>query len=472
MTPLLAHISHKLPATTAVPLSPQGIAPSGDFDVVSTTPSAPFSPRRLLDLCSDGLATKLCKKYGLALLLLFLCYNTHAGITLCPGQIHKIPFQQQSDIHLSKGYVIHVHDTGKELILTALKPGHSTLSSENQRWLIEVLSRQQCQKRFKVRQTLKKLMGLKADFTSRPTRIKGLLYRLNDIQFITNQLRDIKYQLDIQVAPHIRNEVGNYLKNMALQQSFPPPQIKFHPVLSVQFSHIGDQQKEEIKNHYGRYGIPLNFSKQGLEIKPLIEVNILIAEVHRSLQKQWGIDWGGSYTARLLPPTPSPVNLEVTLQALESKGRGQILASPKLLCRSGSKAEFLAGGEFPIKVINYRRKDIIWKRHGVHLSILPTTDTKGQLSIHLSTEISVVDHSQSIDGLPGLKTNRLQTHFDLKEPRTIALSGLLRHDFGLSSQGLPGLQSLPIIGKLFGSENYRKQLTELMIFVTPTLLDK
>lgn len=401
-----------------------------------------------------------------------LCCHAHSKVILTPGQIYKISFPLQSDIHVSNGKVIRVDDMGIELIITALKPGYSAISSGDQKWLIEVVDQQKFKERQIVRRSLKGIMGMRPDF-SHPhiIVIRGSLYRLNDLQFIAHHLKDIKYQLDIQVDPQIRNSVRDYLKNMAIEYFFPPPQLKFSPHLFLQFFHVKGKQKEKIESHYNQYGIPIVFMDQGLKVEPLIEVKILIAEVHRHLQKQWGIDWGGDYRARLLPHTTSGLDLEVTLKALESRGQGQILASPKLLCRSGSKAEFLAGGEFPIKIVNYRTKDIIWKRHGVHLSILPTADSHKQLSVHLSTEISIVDNSQSVDGLPGLKTNRLQTHFDLQKSRTIALSGLLRHDFGLSSQGLPGLQSVPIIGKLFGSENYRKQFTELMIFVTPTVLD-
>ena len=404
--------------------------------------------------------------------LILFCHNAHSKITLASGQIHKIPFQLQSDIHVSNGKVINVSDTGKELVVMALKPGHSVISSGDHKWLIEVIDKREFGERLVVSRVLKGLMGLKADFNSDPIVIRGFLYRLSDLKFMTHHLRGIKYQLDVQVDLNMRGDVRDYLQRIAAQYSFPEPRVLFQPTLLIQFFHIKDKQKNEIESHYDRYGIPTVFLEQGLQIEPLIEVKIFIAEVHRSLQKQWGVDWEGSYKARLLPHFVSGVDLEVSLQALASKGQGQILASPRLLCRSGSKAEFLAGGEFPIKIVNYRKRDIIWKRHGVHLSILPTADRNKRLSVNLSTEISIVDHAQSVDGLPGLKTNRLQTHFDLVESRTIALSGLLRHDFGTSSQGWPWLHDLPVIGKLFGSKNYRKQLTELMIFVTPKVLDQ
>ena len=397
--------------------------------------------------------------------LIFFSPPVESKIRLSPGQIHKIPLEQDSDIHVSNGKVIRVTDTGTELIITALKPGHSAISSGVHSWLIEVLSHKKLQQQALLQKTLRPLMGLQPRFSGPLPTIHGTLYRLSDLSYLKQKLRELKYQFHIQVPLDLRNNVRDYLQKVIREHSLPNPQIKFHPNLSLWFHHISSEQQEEIQETLSPYGIPLSFSESGLDIQPLIEITVLIAEVNRSLQKQLGIQWGEGYKARLLPIFSH--ELEVAIQALESKGQGQILASPKLLCRSGSKAEFLAGGEFPIKIFNYQTQSIVWKSHGVHLSILPKADHKNQISVDLSTEISIVDNAQSVDGVPGLKTNRLQTHFDLKKSQTIALSGLIRHDFGISSQGLPLLQSLPVIGKLFGSDNYRKQLTELMIFVTP-----
>ena len=402
--------------------------------------------------------------------IIFLAPLAEARILLSPGQNHKIQFELESDIHISNGKIIHMKDTGTELIITALKVGTSAISAGKHNWLVEVVNHGELWRRNTVKKALKDLMGLKPLFHSTPLSIIGTLYRLDDLSFLARQLRGAKYQLNIQIPPNLRMEVRDYIRDMSQKKSFSTPQVQFDPHLSIQFFHLEEMEKEEVKDYFSTYGFPTSFSQIGLKIEPLIEIKILIAEVHKSLQKQIGTNWGEGYRATLLPRFSQ--QLELTLQALESKGQGQILASPRLLCRSGSKAEFLAGGEFPIKIFNYKTNSISWKRHGVHLSILPKADNRKQLSVDLSTEISLINNAQSVDGLPGLKTNRLHTYFDLKEPRTIALSGLIRHDFGISSQGLPKIQSIPIIGKLFGSENYRKQLTELMIFVTPKILDQ
>jgi pilus assembly protein CpaC len=92
------------------------------------------------------------------------------------------------------------------------------------------------------------------------------------------------------------------------------------------------------------------------------------------------------------------------------------------------------------------------------------------MSIEIETEVSALDTAHSYEGVPSIVTNRMQTHFDLTKSRTIALSGLIKSDVGKSSSGLPGLSSLPILGPLFSSKDFRDDRSELMIFVTPEVM--
>lgn len=82
----------------------------------------------------------------------------------------------------------------------------------------------------------------------------------------------------------------------------------------------------------------------------------------------------------------------------------------------------------------------------------------------------MLDPSHSIDGIPGLLSNRIESHFDLKKSRTIALSGLLKNEWFHNSAGLPWLSQIPILGYLFSSKEYKNNETELVIFVTPEVI--
>src|SRR5690606_20444887 len=108
--------------------------------------------------------------------------------------------------------------------------------------------------------------------------------------------------------------------------------------------------------------------------------------------------------------------------------------------------------------------------HGIMLSFKPLADRSGKLSLSLSVEISLIDQAQSIDGIPGLLVNRVESHLNLVESQTIVLSGLIKEQTGKSTQGIAALKNIPVIGLLFSSEDFRNDRTELVVFVTPKVL--
>jgi pilus assembly protein CpaC len=120
--------------------------------------------------------------------------------------------------------------------------------------------------------------------------------------------------------------------------------------------------------------------------------------------------------------------------------------------------------------MNYKAQDVVWKRYGILLRVKPRADAAGRLSISLETEVSTLDKSMAVDGIPAILTNRVSSHFDLTKPQTIALSGLLKNEDGNSTEGVPLLSRLPIIGALFSSKDFRENRSELIIFVRPSIL--
>jgi pilus assembly protein CpaC len=101
--------------------------------------------------------------------------------------------------------------------------------------------------------------------------------------------------------------------------------------------------------------------------------------------------------------------------------------------------------------------------------VKPLADFQGAISLEIQTEVSLIDMANAVEGIPGLKTNMVKSHFDLPGRRTIALSGLLKQELGESKEGLPYLTRIPILGALFSSQKFLKQQTELVIFVTPEI---
>ncbi|MES2857355.1 MAG: pilus assembly protein, partial [Bdellovibrionota bacterium] len=245
--------------------------------------------------------------------------------------------------------------------------------------------------------------------------------------------------------------------------------LRFNPQITAHVPSAPTDLKERAASALRGFGIPVRESSGSIHLAPLVRVRIVVAEIKKSMMSKVGIDWPGHIGGQILP-TAQWEPFSMNLNAMEQSGAGKILASPTLLCRSGKEAEFLAGGEFPIKVASLKTHELQWKKYGVVLKIKPLADVAGRMSIAIETEVSMIDTSQTVEGIPGLLTNRIETHFDLTSSRTIALSGLIKKEWGEARQGLPGLGGLPIIGALFSSRDYRDNLSELVIFVTPEVV--
>lgn len=180
------------------------------------------------------------------------------------------------------------------------------------------------------------------------------------------------------------------------------------------------------------------------------------------------------------------LNIFSTLDALERKGLVKTLAEPTLVALSGETASFLAGGEFPIPVIQGNSTGtgatggtggitVEFKPFGVGLSFTPTILADGVINIAVQPEVSSIDPSASItiNGLvvPGLQTRRANTVVELRDGEAFALAGLIRRDFQTTVRQIPLLGSIPVLGALFRSSGFQKGETELVIVVTPRIVN-
>jgi pilus assembly protein CpaC len=180
-------------------------------------------------------------------------------------------------------------------------------------------------------------------------------------------------------------------------------------------------------------------------------------------------------------------NFNFTLDALERKGIVNTLAEPTLIALSGETASFLAGGEFPVPVVQNagggggggggggsNAFTVEWKPFGVSLAFTPTVLADGVINLVVAPEVSSIDPSASIVinnlSIPGIQTRRAKTTVELRDGESFALAGLLRKDFQDTVRQVPLLGSIPIIGALFRSTGFQHEETELVIVVTPRLV--
>lgn len=162
------------------------------------------------------------------------------------------------------------------------------------------------------------------------------------------------------------------------------------------------------------------------------------------------------------------------LDILKSNGLAKILAEPNLVCVSGQKANFLAGGEFPIPVPGKDYTAIVFKKYGVQLTFVPKVLPNGKINLQVEPEVSELDYTPGVvtDGfvVPGLTTRKVSTQLELKDGQGFVIAGLLKQDVSRSVSKWPLLGDLPIIGALFRSTAYQNRETELLIVVTPIIV--
>jgi pilus assembly protein CpaC len=169
--------------------------------------------------------------------------------------------------------------------------------------------------------------------------------------------------------------------------------------------------------------------------------------------------------------------LGAVLKALEQKGLFQSLAEPNLIAYNGQEASFLAGGEFPVPVVQgsglTAAVTILFKEFGVKLNFKPTI-AGDVIRLKVKPEVSSLDFNNGItlDGfrIPALITRRAETDVELRDGQSFAIGGLLNNLTQNDTANIPFLSKIPIIGEIFKSRSERKERTELMVLVTPRLV--
>jgi pilus assembly protein CpaC len=248
-----------------------------------------------------------------------------------------------------------------------------------------------------------------------------------------------------------------------------------------------------------------------------VRLKVRILEVDRSKLNQLGINLfnpGGNTsflastttsqfpsTSTLSPPTTAntigtlttsnplnfllysaKLNLGATVQDLENKSILQILAEPTITTVSGQKAEFLSGGEFPFPVIqpgggsgSTASVTIQFKPYGVKLEFTPTVNEDGTIRLKVAPEVSALDYTNTVTisgyTIPSISTRKADTEVELRSNQSFAISGLLDQRTTDLYNKTPGAASIPIIGALFKSKSITHSTTELIVIITPTLVD-
>lgn len=326
-----------------------------------------------------------------------------------------------------------------------------------------------------------------------------------------SQMLDVT--VDVNIA-HLRT---------AIEQTYPGEQITVqsdgaHLILTGTVSDA--KIAEEVGKMAGSYSAGVVNS---LNVAPVHEQQILLevkfAEVDRTKLQQLGFNFfstgatntiGTVSTQQFSPPTLSAsgsssgssggavtssavtlsdllnifafrpdINFGATIRDLEGKSVLQILAEPNLLALNGQKASFLAGGEFPVPVVqggqNVGVVTIQFRPFGVRLEFTGYVGKDDVIRLHVQPEVSTLDFSNAaiISGftVPALSTRRAETEIELKNGQSFGIAGLLDNRAQVQLSKIPGIGDIPILGNLFRSHTISRSNSELVVLVTPHVVD-
>ena len=176
------------------------------------------------------------------------------------------------------------------------------------------------------------------------------------------------------------------------------------------------------------------------------------------------------------------INLGATIKAMQQKQVLQILAEPNLMAISGQPAHFLAGGEFPYPVIQGNgggsgpgTVTIQFKPYGVRLEFVGTINDDDTIRLKVTPEVSSLDYTNAVTisgfTMPAIQTRRAETEIELKNGQSFGIAGLLDERTTVQLSKVPGIGDIPVLGQLFKSRNLNLTNSELIVLVTPTIVD-
>jgi pilus assembly protein CpaC len=246
-------------------------------------------------------------------------------------------------------------------------------------------------------------------------------------------------------------------------------------------------------------------NRMGVRSALQVNLRVRVVEMDRNLTRELGVNWqslaniGGRYGTLGFGSAPALVqaasaslgggynfntpggtlDINGVIDALAQDQLVHVLAEPNITAISGEPASFLVGGEFPIPVAVFDQTvSVEFKQYGVSLAFVPTVLEGGRISLHVRPEVSQLTDQGAVTlqagnsniQIPALQVRRADTTVELGSGQSFAIAGLLQDTTKLTANGVPWLGDVPILGALFRSDNFQRNETELVILVTPYLV--
>ncbi len=230
------------------------------------------------------------------------------------------------------------------------------------------------------------------------------------------------------------------------------------------------ESMEKVLAVVAQYGSPQIINTMTLVGGQQVNLEVRILEAQRDAGRELGVEWHGGFSKFMTGIISGNFDVAATISALETKALVRTLAEPNLTTLSGVKASFLAGGEVPIRTTDQNGTvGLQYRQFGVLLGFTPQVLDNQRIQIHLQPEVSGLNGFTAGND-PIFNTRTLDATVELRDGQSFAVAGLLQNDTRLNQEQLPWIGDVPILGSLFRSSSYKKHDTELVVIVTPRLV--
>jgi pilus assembly protein CpaC len=277
-------------------------------------------------------------------------------------------------------------------------------------------------------------------------------------------------------------------------------------------AYANQESAEKIKKIVAAYPQILNLIKdrpaeQKVEVERMVQLDVKVVEIRKNALESLGIKWFDQVTGPVfatssmfysntgfrgvpderyqpaLWPTATAARPFITylgfatqisslLNFLEQNGDSWVMAEPKVTSVSGGEATFQVGGEIPIPVAaGPGQIQVVYKEYGVIIKFNPVIDQSGNVRTGITAEVSQPNLANSRQGFLAFDTNRTKTDVSMREGETLVIAGLLKNQGSKGSDAVPVLGSIPVIGRLFSTKEFRNERIEMVMVVTPRILN-
>jgi len=271
---------------------------------------------------------------------------------------------------------------------------------------------------------------------------------------------------------------------------------------------LGTEQTARLQEIGKLYPQVINLASR-VQLDRMVEIDVRIMEFRKTALTQLGINWattniagptfgivGDIHRGSAFTPPPAgsglanvpgvPVGPKIApfstyfglstsitsaINASLTRGDAIALSEPKLTCKSGGSCKFLSGGEVPIPTTSaFGQTNVQFKPYGVKLEVDPIVSDSGTIRLKAFTELSQIDPTVTVAGIPGFITRRSETEVNLQSAQTLVISGLFDGSDNRTIVKVPGLGQIPVLGELFKSRDFQRKKSDLVIFLTPRLM--